>query len=97
MFAERLFDLRGVTACPQATSISTTLSPRTAAILDQRSPNLPPFTTMTVSPGRNRPCTAAVMAPVPEQESGSTGCSVPNSFWSMVSVSSRIFLKPGFR
>ncbi len=67
----------GDTACPQGTLRLMASRPRDTAMERQRWPNLPASTTSTFSPGVNKPYTAAVMAPVPEQESGSTGPCVP--------------------
>ena len=52
---------------------------------------------MTLSPGEKRLDTAAAMAPEPEQDKDSTGCSVPNSTRRPFCTRAMISLKAGLR
>ena len=57
---------RARTARPHSTRISIGLRPKVVASLLQRSPNLPPLTTTTSSPGAKQLLTDASIAPVPD-------------------------------
>ena len=63
----------------------------------QRSPNLPPLTTMTLSCGENRLATAASMAPVPEEARMITSFFVPNRVFNPCRASSRTTANSGVR
>ena len=67
------------TASPHSTLISWASRPVAAQMFSQRSPNFPPLTTTTRSPGEHRLAIAASIAPEPEAASVNTGCAVWNS------------------
>ncbi len=72
----------GSTAFPHSTIISVTLRPYVWHILVHLSPNLPPFTTTTLSPGEKKLATEASIPPVPEAASMRTSFSVWNNHFS---------------
>jgi hypothetical protein len=87
----------GVTAAPHGTLISCTVVPYAWQILVQRSPNLPPLTTIASSPADNRLVTALSIAPVPDAARMSTSSLVPNSSRSPVCTSASTALNCGVR
>ena len=86
-----------LTACPHSTLTSIGFSPKALAMFNQRSPNLPPLITRTLSPGENRFATAASIAPVPEEASIKTSPFVPKSALRPWRASSNTLLNWGVR
>ena len=85
------------TACPHSTLISCMSRPVAAQMFSQRSPNFPPLTTTTRSPGEHRLATAASIAPEPEADRVSTGWPVWNSQPSPSWTSRKSWLNSGVR
>src|SRR3989304_6365416 len=89
--------IAGSTASPHSTIISVALTPKALHILPQRSPNLPPLTVRTFSPGERKLDTEPSIAPVPLEAIIRTSLCVWNNHFKPLLTSSMTGPKSGER